>query len=272
MMFALIIAPVASLMTQPTRLCECADEAIYGMKVEILEEAGEWSLVRTHYHYEGWVESKNLIPYEARIAAFEAMEKRVITKGYADLMHEPKVQSWPLISLPRGAVVAVTGKTADKNWVQVMLCDGRKAWTRTTYLGEYITSWDKQEEDKLRHAFVDTAMAYLGTQYRWGGKTTLGIDCSGLCSMAYLLNGVVIHRDASIKPEFCMKKIDYKDIKKGDLMFFPGHVAMYIEDGRFIHSTSRPGDEGVVLATLNPADPDYRKDLLEEMQYCGSIF
>ena len=271
-MYALINSPIAPLMTQPTKLCECADEAIYGMKVEILEDAGEWALVKTHYSYEGWVEKANLLPYEGRIAEFDAMEKRVIVKGFADLMHEPKVQSWPLISLPRGAVVGVTGKTKDENWVQVVLCDGRKAWTRGTFLGELITTWDKANEAEMRRTFVDNAMQYLGTQYRWGGKTTLGIDCSGLCSMAYLMAGVIIHRDASIKPQFCMKKIDYKDIKMGDLMFFPGHVAMYIEDGKFIHSTSREGDEGVVLATLNPADPDCRKDLLVRMQYCGSIF
>ena len=90
--------------------------------------------------------------------------------------------------------------------------------------------------------------------------------------MAYLLCGVIIHRDASIKPEFCMHEISYEQIKMGDLMFFPGHVAMYLENGRFIHSTSHKGDEGVVLASLNPEDPDFRGDLLERMKTCGSIF
>lgn len=271
-MEALINTGVAPLMTQPAKACECADEALYGMKVEILEKAGEWTRVRTHYQYTGWVETAALLTYEGRIEAFEAMEKRVVLRSFIDLMAEPKVQSWPLISVPRGAVLAVTGRESDGGWVQVMLCDGRRAWTRGTNLGQLHTSWDPADEEKLRHAFVENAMAYLGTQYRWGGKSTLGIDCSGLCSMAYMLAGVLIHRDASIQPEFCMHKIEYQDIQRGDLMFFPGHVAMYIEDGKFIHSTSRQGDEGVVLATLNPDDPDYRKDLLESMTYCGSIF
>lgn len=271
-MVALINTGVAPLMTQPTTACECADEALYGMKVEILEETGDWAKVCTHYRYTGWVEKARLMIFEGRVAAFEKMEKRVVLRSFIDLMHEPKVQSWPLLSVPRGAVLAITGKEKENGWVQVMLCDGRMAWTRATNLGVLRTSWNKNEEEQLRHALVENAMAYLGTQYRWGGKSTLGIDCSGLCSMAYMLAGIVIHRDASIQPEFCMHQIDYRDIKRGDLMFFPGHVAMYIEDGKFIHSTSRAGDEGVVLATLNPNDPDYRKDLLESMKYCGSIF
>lgn len=268
-MEAYVCAAIAPLMSAPRTDCERADEALYGMKVEILEEAGDWVRVRTHYRYEGWTRRADLT---ADASAFEKMGKRVILKPFADLMAEPKVQSYPLISLTRGAVVGDGGESVEGGWVKVRLIDGRAAWTRGTYVGDYIQTYDLGQEAALRRALVDSAMAYLGTQYRWGGKTPLGIDCSGLCSMAYLLNGMVIHRDASIKPEFCMHCIDYRDIKMGDLMFFPGHVAMYIENGRFIHSTSHPGDEGVVLASLNPEDPDFRGDLLEKMKECGSVF
>ena len=47
---------------------------------------------------------------------------------------------------------------------------------------------------------------------------------------------------------------------------------MYIEDGKFIHSTSHKGDEGVVLASLKPGDKGFRGDLLETMTQCGSVF
>lgn len=268
-MEAMVCAAIAPLMIAPRADCERADEALYGMRVEILEEAGEWVRVRTHYRYEGWTQRASLGEADP---AFDSAKKRVILKPFADLMAEPKVQSYPLISLTRGAVVGDGGQETEGGWVSVRLCDGRTAWTRGTYVGEYIETHDLGREEALRRALVDSAMAYLGTQYRWGGKTPLGIDCSGLCSMAYLLNGIIIHRDASIKPEFCMHKIAYRDIKMGDLIFFPGHVAMYIENGRFIHSTSHPGDEGVVLASLNPEDPDFRGDLLEKMRECGSVF
>lgn len=271
-MFALVNKAVVPIMTAPTRECELADEALYGMKIEILEDMGEWVKIRTHYDYTGYVEKCTLLFDVPAIDAFEKAEKRVILKPFADLMQQPKVQSHPLATLARGAVVAYVGEKADKGWVSVMLCDGRIAWTRTTYIGQHLTNRGGVNDDQLRQNFVDTAMVYLGAQYRWGGKTTLGIDCSGLCSIAYMLNGVIIHRDASMKPQFCMHSIEYKDIKKGDLMFFPGHVAMYIEDGKFIHATSNEGDEGVVLASLKEGDADFRPDLLAEMKGCGSIF
>ena len=119
---------------------------------------------------------------------------------------------------------------------------------------------------------TETALSYLGTHYRWGGKTPVGIDCSGLVSMSYLLNGVVIWRDAQIRESFPVHPIPRSCKKPGDLLFFPGHVAMYLGQERFIHSTARAGSDGVVLNSLDPAAPDYREDLDKGMTAVGSIF
>ena len=90
--------------------------------------------------------------------------------------------------------------------------------------------------------------------------------------MAYLLNGVIVYRDAKIMEGFPLRQIPYENKKKGDLLFFPGHVAMYLGDGRYVHSTGKNGSDGVVINSLNPGDFDYREDLKNCLNAVGSIF
>ena len=58
----------------------------------------------------------------------------------------------------------------------------------------------------------------------------------------------------------------------GDLFFFPGHVAVSLGDGRFVHATAYPGCGCVTVNSLNEKDPDFRKDLREKLIAVGSIF
>lgn len=127
-------------------------------------------------------------------------------------------------------------------------------------------------EQQFREQVAETALSYLGVQYRWGGKSTAGIDCSGLTSTSYMLNGVLTYRDAQIQEGFPVHKISPEQIKKGDLLYFPGHIALYLGDGRYVHSTGQIGSGGVVINSLNPQDEDYREDLVQCLKAVGSIF
>lgn len=93
------------------------------------------------------------------------------------------------------------------------------------------------EEEVLRKKLTDSAREFLGTQYRWGGKSSQGIDCSGLVFMSYLDHGILLYRDAQILTEYPVKEISREQLKKGDLLFFPGHVAMYLGAEKYIHAT-----------------------------------
>ena len=67
-----------------------------------------------------------------------------------------------------------------------------------------------------------------------------------------------------------MHEIRLEDIKPGDLLFFPGHVAMYMGDNRYVHSTAK--SNGFAINSLNPEDPDYREDLHKNITQVGSYF
>lgn len=271
--FGIVNHAIASLMQKPMFKSELSDEALYGMIVEILEETEpEWYLVKTHYRYEGYVHQSALLFDDNQLELWKHTKKKVVIQAYADVLSMPKVQGYYLIGLTRGAVVGILEDADENGWVKVLLWDGQVGYMKQKFLGDYITGWSKEDETRLRKNIVNTALTYLCTQYRWGGKTPLGIDCSGLCSMAYLLNGIIIYRDAKIVEGYPVHEIPSKQIKPADLLFFPGHVAMYIGGNHYIHSTGKNGSDGVVINSLNPKDKDYREDLHKSLKAVGSVF
>lgn len=273
-MVAVVVSAICPLMSQPNDQCERADEALHGMVLEVLEETlpGGWYRVRTPYRYEGYVSCEHLLFGEEHAARWADAAKQEVIKGFCDVLAGPSVCCYALDTLPRGAQVIANGKPDESGWVQVTLADGRQGYTKQSFLQPHCDAPRYAEEAALRRAVTETAKLYLGTHYRWGGKTPMGIDCSGLVSMAYWLNGVTIWRDASIKEGFPLHEIPREAMQPGDPLFFPGHVAMYLGDGKYIHSTAKNGSDGVVINSLNPADPDYREDLDKGMTAVGSLF
>ena len=143
-------------------------------------------------------------------------------------------------------------------------CQGQERWRkwatqRPTVLAERIDAVSQSEpkeqedadalrlEEAFRESIVQTAYSYLGTQYRWGGKTACGIDCSGLAFMSYFRNGILIWRDAAIKEGYPVHEIPIEQAKPGDLLFFPGHVAIYLGNGKIIHATGHPESSCVTV-------------------------
>lgn len=279
-MKAVVIAPICPLMSQPRPDCSLSDEALFGMTVELLEQTTpDYWRVRTHYRYEGYAPAACLLTNPAAVAEWEVLPKKVVLgKNTCDVMAEPRVQSYPLLTLTTGAVVAVTAPPEQDDsgkptgWQQVTLPDGRAGYTRASYLDTYYDRPIDLPEAELRQRLCDTARLYARAHYRWGGKTPLGIDCSGLVSMSYLLNGIIIYRDAKIVEGFPIHPIEQKDMKPADLLYFPGHIAMYLGDDRYIHSTGMAGSDGVVINSLNPDHPDYRPDLPHQITAVGSYF
>ncbi len=272
-MKAIVNVAICPLQTKPTMQSELGDEALFGMVVDITEDINnEWCKINTHYRYDGYAPKTSLLFGDEQVEAWQALPKMFVLKNSCDILNEPKVQGWHIASINRGGVVSPIGEPNDDGWQEVALPDGQKGYTKCSFLGKYYEKPSFEEENSLREAVVQSAKTYEGAHYRWGGKSPQGIDCSGLVSMAYMLNGVLIYRDAQIKPDFPVKEITFEEAKKGDLLFFPGHVAMYLGDGEYIHSTARKGYDGVVYSSLNPEHEHYLEALADKITAVGSIF
>ena len=78
MSFAVVVSDIAPLYTKPEPLCELADEALYGMVVEVLAREGMYCCVRTHYRYEGWTPARCLLEDGAPAAQWQSVPKLVV--------------------------------------------------------------------------------------------------------------------------------------------------------------------------------------------------
>lgn len=255
-------------------LSENVDENLYGYEVEILEKFDNgFSKIKTHYDYIGVVQNDDLEFNLDRISDFNNSNKMIINHYAVDVRNKPKVQGVTLITLTKGCIVTVLEN--NDGWVKTKLISGEIGYIKEKFLTEIIEKQDfkkfsSDEVENFRQNVVKVAKEYMTAQYRWGGKSPLGIDCSGLTSMAYMLNGVIIYRDAKIVEEFPVKKISFDELQPADLIYFPGHIAMYIGNGEYIHSSA--GNDGVYINSFDKNSVLYKKQLAETVTACGSIF
>ena len=90
---------------------------------------------------------------------------------------------------------------------------------------------------------IETAMQFLNTPYLWGGRTTGGIDCSGLVQVVYKIHGVQLPRNAAEQAETGEIVSFIEEALPGDLLFFSceneaiSHVALFIAPGKVLHSS-----------------------------------
>ena len=266
--------------------------------------------VVTFYGYHGYVFTSELyFCGEKELRGYLSAEL-VLAGRATDVLTLPKVQGVRLAELERGAVLrCLPDPEAEDHtgWAKVGLVDGRSGYVRDVALEPVrfsmtavftqeagrtfdealakaegckpeelvpraIDRWFGGSEESFRNALAEQAKKYLGTEYRWGGKSGRGIDCSGLVSNAYMQCGVLIYRDAKLVEGWPMHKIPLEQAKRGDALYFPGHIALYLGEGRYIHSTGAARSGGVVLNSLDPSDPLYREDLVKSLYAVGSLF
>lgn len=176
---------------------------------------------------------------EAEVGPEVAATHWVAVRG-THLYPEPRVQARERAALPFGARLAVTGGGA--KWAEVA--------------GGYVPAMHLRRMGDMFHDPVAVAELFLGAPYLWGGNSGAGIDCSGLVQGALLACGRVCPGDSDMQAAMGAELGTGAVLRRGDLVFWKGHVALMVDGARIIHANGHSMDvriEGLEAATARIA-------------------
>ncbi len=250
---------VAQVRRNPDVDQEIITQGLMGTEVRLLKKQGGWYYVQLEDQYLGWMMRKSIaIGDVAFLSEWKNKEKLVVKKNYGQVWEKPdKQHSYPVCDVVLGDRFALVGKR--NGYYHVQLADGR-----TGFVSSGLVEFEKKLFNKSSPTAKDllrTAKMFLGIPYFWGGKSTKGFDCSGFTQTIYKWNGIQLPRDANMQVKIGTEiPIDdsLSQVKPGDLLFFGSakdhitHVAMYLGNGKFIHS-----DGLVHINSLFPQHDDY---------------
>ncbi len=203
-------------------------ELLPGEQFAVLEIAGGWAWgYSRHDHYVGYVEA---------IALTEAHEPtHVVAALQAPIHAGPDLHSAVLASLPMGS--RVRGE--------------ERSGYLLTEVG-YLPFTDVREIGAVEHDPVAVAQRLVGAPYLLGGRTSTGIDCSGLVQLSLGLCGIPSPRDSDQQRVLGAALDGDAALQRGDLIFFEGHVGLMVDGEQFIHATAHSGT--VVVEPLAAVD------------------
>jgi cell wall-associated NlpC family hydrolase len=226
---AVVAAPVLGVRKAPDKTRGLETELLFGEMVDVFEQVDGWSWVQSQADgYVGYVASAGLT---AQAPAPTHRVRAIGTFVYA----RPDIKSPPILALSIGCRVAV-GEIQD-----------RFAALAT---GGFVMAHHLMALDAGVLDFVDVAERLLGTPYLWGGRSRLGLDCSGLLQVSMQAAALPCPRDSDMQrqevghdrpvPKTLSEpdaiSADVEGLERGDLLFWPGHVAIATDGHMLIHA------------------------------------
>jgi cell wall-associated NlpC family hydrolase len=200
----------------PDPLAEQLDQLLFGETFRVIETGRGWGWGQAGRDgYVGHVLMADLQP-----GAVLATHRVSALRAYA--FSRPDIKSRPLALLSLGAVVAAEAENG-----RFLKAEG-SGWVPAVQLAPI----GQVETDP-----VAVAERFLGAPYQWGGRESLGLDCSGLIQQALHACGRFCPRDSD-QQQALGRSIAAVHLARGDLVFWPGHVGMMVDGARMIHANA----------------------------------
>lgn len=217
-----VTAGVAAIRETPAPDGRLGTQALHGELLDVFREDGEFGLCQLRRdRYAGWVSMDALsapaLPLTHKVSALRTY-----------CFSEPDLKSAPRFMLCLGARVAATGR-ADGLWVEC----ARAGWVHTRHLAD-LTAFATDP--------AGVAERYLETPYLWGGRESLGLDCSGLVQQAFEACGVILPRDSDMQAAWAGEPLaDWQApgaLQRGDLVFWNGHAGILTAPDTLLHANA----------------------------------
>lgn len=140
------------------------------------------------------------------------------------------VKSIPIMHLPLGSQIHVISE--NKEWCKIILNQHKIKFG-------FVPKQHLIEISKKVSDWVNVAETFLNTPYKWGGRDSLGIDCSALVQLSLQAGGIKFPRNSSQQRLFKnLRLINYDKVQRGNLIFWKGHVGIILNHKEMIHSNS----------------------------------
>jgi cell wall-associated NlpC family hydrolase len=206
-------APIAGVYKAPAAAAMQTTQVLMGECVRVFERKEGWAWVQLRDDsYVGYVRENTLL------GVLQETTHR-ITTPLAHLFPRPDLKSTPAVLVPMNAGLSVIGRSGD-------------------YLehasGQFVYAAHCAPVGTLD--FVSVAERFLHTPYLWGGKTALGIDCSGLVQVAMQACGLSCPRDSDMQEQALGVAVQDRQLRRGDIIFWKGHVGIMQDEHRLLHA------------------------------------
>jgi hypothetical protein len=247
--FGIITLSVTNIRSKPDNPAELATQSILGTPIKVLKKGENgYYLVQTPDGYIAWLDNDGFtLVNKQELDSWNKSQKIIYLNEYGFSFSKPDIKSQHISDLVAGNLLKLVSD--EGKFFKVNYPDGREAFVLKDE-AKFFNDWYNNLHS-TGETILNTAYRFIGIPYLWGGTSTKGMDCSGFTKTVYFLNGIILKRDASQQVntgELVDTKNGWQNLKAGDLLFFGKkatdnkkeritHVAIYIGDGDFIHSS-----------------------------------